>query len=180
VSFDDDMFEAQLDEMNPGYRVGPSPELVAAGPGGLRGPLAVRGGIKYPTPTPEENTMTERTPEMEEIDHLLDLRKRLDDRVRELRTKIHNITYPPAPAKSIGDRFKVLVQFEQGGTKYEFLLLRTDKGWYTTGKTEDGGYFGTWKDLIDFLRGPDIYWHSPIQRLQVSDVTVLGAEWPNS
>jgi hypothetical protein len=76
----------------------------------------------------------------------------------------------PAEPSAGHDRFSVMVQF--GGPrskKYEFLLLRAGGKWYTTGATENCAAFEDWTALMEWLEGPDVRWHSDLQRLALAN-----------
>lgn len=157
------------DDMNPGYSVQPDLSWLPV----MLGPdfRVDRGGITYPTP--KETHMTDTNQDV--LAAALELRKKLDEQIRTLQKQIHERAYPAPPAKAQGDVFWVDVKFQHGGRTYTFLLYRTVKGWFTTG-TGDAGHFDSWQDLVDWLRGPDVYWHSDVWRLAKTGTTVMGAE----
>jgi len=97
---------------------------------------------------------------------------KLQQFIAELDAKASAI--PPEPH---GDdqRFSVLVRFKQPGSRkiapktYEFLILQTPGGYYTTGG--DSGYYPTWEALVRWLRGPRVAWHSAVRPLRINDTT---------
>jgi hypothetical protein len=90
----------------------------------------------------------------------------LEEQIQEIDEALE-VAYPAEPGPN-HDRFSVLVQF--GGPrskKYEFLLLRSGGKWFTTGTGNDTKVFESWTALLDWLDGPDVRWHSDLQRLKV-------------
>lgn len=93
----------------------------------------------------------------------------LEEELEEIEEKLA-VAYPAEPGQG-HDRFRVLVQF--GGPrskKYEFLLLRSMGKWFTTGTADENKVFPSWAALLDWLDGPDVRWHSDLQRLKLDAV----------
>jgi hypothetical protein len=126
------------------------------------------------TPTPTTDTAQQ---EAEELQNLLALRSQLDERVKELKDRAEKRQYPDPPKIDYpnGDSFSVDLQYKAGGKVYRFVLLRVEGRWYSTGSER----FETWKEVIDWLRGPDVYWHSAFYRLTNGGTYGLGSEYPN-
>ncbi|UOK18393.1 hypothetical protein SEA_BRUHMOMENT_77 [Arthrobacter phage BruhMoment] len=162
-----------------GYGDGPFEQFVSD----VRRGSVKRGGIKYPTPTERTHTMTE-TPETEvdlnDLPTLLSMRAQLDTLIREKQDQAKRRSIPPAPPMGAGGKFTVRVRYQPRGTIYQYLIYRAPdgKGWYSTGQGEDG-YFSTWKDFVQWLRRPEVYWHSALQRLVVSNEIYLNGDKPN-
>lgn len=159
----------QTDEPNPGY---------IESPGGWWAPKEEPSEL---TPTKETHTMAEPTPEEATLAELHSLKQQLDDRILELTNRIKNRKIPAAPGSSAGNMFKVGIKYAEGGPTYQYLIYRAPaaKGWYTTGQGEDG-YFPTWRALVEWLRRPQVYWHSALVRLVNGNSTVMDAERPNA
>jgi hypothetical protein len=93
----------------------------------------------------------------------------LEEELQEIEEALE-VAYPAEPGPG-HNRFSVLVQY--GGPrskKYEFLLLRCGGKWFTTGASEDSAAFENWNALLDWLDGPDVKWHSDLQRLKLDVV----------
>lgn len=175
-----------------GYWVGPHP----LDPG-LRTLLEAqitcqRGGIKYPTPTERIQAMEEsRSYTIDEVRAnnakarskgalkesratLIEKRRLAELLLDQIEEEIYEIDErlekaKPAEPGPGHDRFSLLVQY--GGPKsqkYEFLLLRKGKTWYTTGAGVDAKVFQSWDAVVDWIEGPNIKWHSDLQRLTLS------------
>ncbi|QOP66838.1 hypothetical protein SEA_ODYSSEY395_89 [Arthrobacter phage Odyssey395] len=169
MSFDDDVFDAQRDEMNPGYLVAPGgwstpadviPQLL----------IPIRGGMRYPTPTERTDTMARSKAEIEaELKLNRELVQRLDQRETELVQELRKAV--PAEPTGPHNRFSVEVKFAPHGKKYEFLLLRSPNGaWYTTGSGDHVKVFRNWAALVAWLEGPDVRWYSELRVLTKSDL----------
>jgi hypothetical protein len=187
VSFDDDIFEAQRDEMNPGYLVAPGgwstpadviPQLLTP----------VRGGMKYPARKEEpvaartytnaerrknaqearkRNEVKATTADIRaELESLDGLAAKLVERRMQLEQAL--ATSKPTEPGPGHDRYSVQVQFAPRGKKYEFLLLRSGYRWYTTGTSEKTAVFYSWDQLVDWLTGPDVHWYSELRVLTKS------------
>lgn len=95
----------------------------------------------------------------------------LAEDIRELVTK-EGKQYPPEPSASSGKRFTVSLKFTPNGPVYEYLVLRSNDRWYTTGTVDS--YFGSWKEFIDWLQRPEVYWHSSFSPLRIAGSPVVG------
>jgi hypothetical protein len=136
--------------------------------------VPIRGGMKYPTPTERTHTMANENEEF--LSEMLDMRAKLDEKIRDMQKILRKQRYPKVPSKADGNMFGVNVKFSPTGKVYRFLLLRTPNGWYTTGTDQRNAHFETWTKLIDWLRGPDVYWHGALFTLIESGASVLEAE----
>ena len=94
------------------------------------------------------------------------------EEIRELAAKeAKQYQYPPEPSALGGDRFTVSLQYVQDGVVYEYLVLRKNGRWYTTGLNDSS--FASWEKFIDWLERPEVYWHSSLSRLARSGSLVL-------
>ena len=197
MSFDDDTFEAQRGEgllitgwpgQGHGYWAGPFDRFVTD----IQRGSVQRGGIKYPTPTERIQAMEEsRSYTIDEVRAnnakarskgalkesratLIEKRRlaellldQIEEEICEIDERLEKAK--PAEPGPGHDRFSLLVQY--GGPKsqkYEFLLLRKGKTWYTTGAGVDAKVFQSWDAVVDWIEGPNIKWHSDLQRLTLS------------
>lgn len=137
---------------------------------GLLPITARRGGIKYPKT--KGHTMPKLTPQQKLNKHL-EMRALLDLEIADLQQEIKR--RPSEPGKECGDGFVVDVRFSTRGKAYRFLLLRTPGGWFTTGRGSND-FFADWDDLVDWLKGPDVAWHSPMHALRADGVAMDGSK----
>jgi hypothetical protein len=151
--------------MNPGYH--PDYGLPITAP---------RGGIRYPTPKETDMPENDYTDE-QMLAEAMDYRRRLDEQIKKLQQRVMTSRYPKVPAAKDGNMFGINIKFTPGGTVYRFLILRTPaKGWYTTGQAPETKHFEDWTALVDWLRGPDVYWHGEMYQLIESGLSVMQAE----
>lgn len=133
---------------------------------------AVRGGIKYPTPTkethmPERMTKSQIEHELRVNDELIkQLRVRRQDLQRQAATAI------PAEPPSNCTMFSVDVQFKFRGKRYQFLVLRSGSKYFTTGSGPEHKKFENWAALCAWLEGPDVYTHSDLEVLKSGGTAV--------
>lgn len=150
--------------------------------------VPIRGGMKYPTPK-ERLTMTypddrlDDQPEinLEDLDTLVKMREQLDTLIREKQDAAKKRRIPAVPPASAGSMFRVRLKYTANGPAYSYLIFRAPaaKGWYTTATDPRFAKFESWRELVEWLRGPDVYWHGVFQKLTVTDETYLAAEHPN-
>lgn len=132
---------------------------------------APRGGIKYPT---KEENMQKSTPQ-EQLQKAIEAQSKIGQVIDSLKAQIA-AEIPPAPRGSLGEAFSVTVKFQKPGKSYRFLILLTERGWFTTG-TGNTGHFRTWKELVEWLHGGDYAWHSRMVPLDVTHADCALAEW---
>lgn len=144
------------------YRVGPSPDLVAFMNTDLR---IKRGGIKYPKPKEDSVKRTTR-------EDLLKEKKAAEALLESVEARIADIDAALEKAKIAEpgyghDRFSLQVKFARNGTVYEFLLLRSNGRWFTTGSGSEVKVFMNWDAFLAWINKPEIVWHSDLQRLKL-------------
>lgn len=124
-----------------------------------------RGGIKYPTPT-KETHMPERQTKAQ-IAHELKLNEGLLSSLMERRNQLKRDLQTAFPAEPPSyTMFTVSVRFKMRGSRYQFLILRSGKKYFTTGTKIEHRMFDSWEQLCEWLEGPDVYEHSNIEILQ--------------
>lgn len=122
------------------YRVDSPPRGMAYTSIGLVPITAVRGGIKYPKGSPVAKTLNQQ---------LATLRQEqlaLAQRINVIERKVKARRTPPP-----GDQnaWTIDVRFEQDGKLYNYLILRTNGMYYTTGVQDS--FFRTWAGLLEWL-----------------------------
>ena len=152
----------QAPELRDQHRISPELAFVRAHPFTVQ-----RGGIKYPTPT-KETHMPERLTKAQ-IEHELRLNTELINTLQRSKVFLQKqlATALPAEPPSSNTMFTVSVRFAMRGKRYQFLILRTERGYYTTGK-DSHGYFPDWRALCQWLEGPDVYSHTALEILKSS------------
>jgi hypothetical protein len=162
-----------------GIKYPPPPERnCVISPGGWHTPVSqltgwpFRGTLHY-HPTKEEN-MQKSTPQ-EQLQKAIEAQSKIGQVIDSLKAQIA-AEIPPTPRASLGEAFSVTVKFQRPGKSYRFLILRTERGWFTTG-TANTGHFRTWKELVEWLHGGDLAWHSRMMPLDVTHADDALAEW---
>lgn len=109
---------------------------------------APRGGIKYPTPVKLKGTA------MPSLNHQLTALKNkqanLAAEIANLERKVKASRATPPPADQ--NAWTIDVRFNPNGGLYNYLILRHNGVFYTTGTGTDGKFF-TWGSLLDWLDG---------------------------
>jgi hypothetical protein len=184
--YDDGRYDG---DMNPGYIEMPGGWCIPAeqAPEPFTFPRIQRGGIKYPKPPsvldgvseearrfivhnwniPGRNTMPERLTKAQ-IAHELKLNTELINTLHRSRAFLQKqmATALPAEPPSNCTMFTVSVRFKMRGTRYQFLILRSGKKYFTTGTKAEHAKFDSWQALCEWLEGPDVYDHSDIEVLK--------------
>jgi hypothetical protein len=133
---------------------------------------AVRGGIKYPaikkeTHMPERQTKAQLQQELELNRNLIQtLRKRQEDLLAAQKVAL------PAEPPSSYTMFTVGVRFTMRGKRYQFLVLRSGRQYWTTGTGAEHKRFDSWEKLCEWLEGPTVYDHTNIEILTGSGQVV--------
>lgn len=142
----------------------------------LEHPITVqRGGIKYPS---KGTTMARaKMTTAQELVLAEETRTLLDQKITELRAKAEKEKVPPAPRESHGEAFSVTVKFTVPGKGYRFLILKTERGYFTTGQEPKTGYFPSWAAFIRWLHGGDVAWHSAMVPLDVTHADRVLEPW---
>lgn len=131
---------------------------------------AVRGGIQYPKP--KGPTMPERLTKAQ-IEHELRLNDQLLKELRSRRQDLQRQAQTALPAEPPNyTMFTVSVRFKMRGQRYQFLILRSGKKYFTTGTKVEHRMFDSWEKLCEWLEGPDVYDHSDLEILQSSGKAV--------
>lgn len=68
------------------------------------------------------------------------------------------------PGEPEGDMLAVRVRYRTNAIQYNYLIVKTSRGYFTTG-TGDKAFFHSWDNMLDWLDGDDIAWHSGIEVL---------------
>ncbi len=68
------------------------------------------------------------------------------------------------PAEPEGDMLSVRVRYITSSIQYNYLIVKTQRGYFTTGSAEKS-FFHSWDNLLDWLDSDDIAWHSGVEVL---------------
>lgn len=104
-----------------------------------------RGGIKYPTPTKLKGT----TMAQSVTQKLAALREQQLGLARQIAALEKAIKRPAPPAEQ--NAWTVDVRFNRDGKLYNYLILRVNGMYYTTGTNVQDSHFRTWADLLEWL-----------------------------
>lgn len=126
---------------------------------------------KTDTWTPPERTIMARMTKAQ-IEHELRINSQLTNTLRQRRLELQRQAKDAIPAEPhTFTMFSVDVKYKMHGKSYQFLILRTPRGYYTTGQDKHG-YFPTWEKFCEWLEGPDVYSHSDLEILKSADKVV--------
>lgn len=130
----------------------------------------VRGGMKYPAHPQKGTTMPRMT--KAQVEHELRINAELQEELRRRRVELQRQAKTALPVEPhTFSMFTIDVKFKMRGKSYQFLVLRTAGGYFTTGNAKHG-YFPTWEKFCEWLEGPDVYNHSDLEILQSSGKAV--------
>jgi len=128
---------------------------------------------EYTPPTKKKETpMTERMTKAQ-IDHELRVNAQLMETLRGRRADLIEQARTAIPAEPPNHTmFTVGVRFKMRGARYQFLILRSGRKYFTTGTKEGQMKFDSWADLIGWLEGPEVYDHTDIEILRSAGIGV--------
>lgn len=86
------------------------------------------------------------------LDNIAAARRVLEAAEADLRRIRDAKRLPVLPAPELGDRFSMVVRFPGQSKTYEFLLIRVNGFWYTTGTTNETKRFNSWEALVKWVR----------------------------
>lgn len=98
-----------------------------------------------------------------ELNSMLTQAKQLSDALNDQEARERQAA-PPEPEHSL---FRISVQFNPGGVKYEYLVVRSGRRYYTTGSQANQKVFQNWQAFTTWLR-TETYWHSGMEPLEVA------------
>lgn len=102
-----------------------------------------------------------------QIEHELRINTELMTSLRTRRNQLKKAAATAIPAEPAGHTmFTVSVRYSMHGKRYQFLILRHGKDYFTTGTKAEHQHFSSWAALCDWLEGPDIYDHTDLEILR--------------
>lgn len=100
--------------------------------------------------------MARATTEQQVLENIAAARRVLENAERDLKAIRDAKQLPKAPDSSYGNRFTMTVRFPGNSKQYEFLLIRVNGIWYTTGTTRDSMVFASWQALVKWVRSETV------------------------